>query len=82
MGAGAESSIIEWGIAVPQATIAKLNSAIRASLDDFVVQDRCKKVGQEIWPPEYQTPEALAARQKAELARWTPIILESGIKAE
>jgi len=32
--------------------------------------------GQEIWPPEYQTPEALAAKQKAEIARWTPIILE------
>ncbi len=66
----------------PPAVIAKLNSAIRVALADPVVQDRFKKVGQEIWPPEYQTPEALAARQKAELARWTPIILESGIKAE
>jgi tripartite-type tricarboxylate transporter receptor subunit TctC len=46
------------------------------------VQDRFKKVGQEIWPVEYQTPEALAAQQKAELAKWTPVILESGIKAE
>ena len=66
----------------PQDIIAKLNSAIRVSLADPVVQDRFKKVGQEIWPPEYQTPEALAARQKAEIARWTPIILESGIKAD
>jgi tripartite-type tricarboxylate transporter receptor subunit TctC len=66
----------------PQAIVTKLNSAIRASLADPVVQDRFKKVGQEIWPPEYQTPEALAAKQKAEIARWTPIIVESGIKAE
>jgi tripartite-type tricarboxylate transporter receptor subunit TctC len=66
----------------PQDIIAKLNSAIRVSLADPVVQDRFKKVGQEIWPPEYQTPEALAARQKAEIARWTPVILESGIKAD
>jgi len=66
----------------PQNIIAKLNSAIRVSLADPVVQNRFKKVGQEIWPPEYQTPEALAAKQKAEIARWTPIILESGIKVE
>jgi tripartite-type tricarboxylate transporter receptor subunit TctC len=66
----------------PQAIITKLNSVVRASLADPVVQDRFKKVGQEIWPPEYQTPEALAAKQKAEIARWTPIIVESGIKAD
>ena len=62
--------------------IAKLNSAIRVCLADPLVQDRFKKVGQEIWPPDYQTPEALATLQKAEIARWTPIILESGVRAE
>ncbi len=66
----------------PPNVIAKVNSAIRVSLADPVVRDRFKKVGQEIWPPEDQTPEALAAKQKVEIARWTPIILESGIKAE
>jgi tripartite-type tricarboxylate transporter receptor subunit TctC len=66
----------------PQDIVAKLNSAIRVCLADPVVQERFKKVGQEIWPLEYQTPEALAAKQKAEIARWTPTILESGIKAE
>jgi tripartite-type tricarboxylate transporter receptor subunit TctC len=62
--------------------IAKLNAAVRVTLADATVQDRFKKVGQEIWPAEYQTPQALAAKQQAELARWTPVILESGIKAE
>ncbi len=66
----------------PRDIIAKLNAAIRTSLADPVVQDRFKKVGQEIWPPEFQTPDALAAKQKAELARWTPIIKESGIKVD
>jgi tripartite-type tricarboxylate transporter receptor subunit TctC len=66
----------------PPAVIAKLNSAIRIALADPTVQDRFKKVGQEIWPVEYQTPEALAAKQQAELEKWTPVILESGIKAE
>jgi len=66
----------------PPDVIAKLNAAVRVSLADPSVQERFKKVGQEIWPVEYQTPDALAAQQKAELAKWTPIILESGIKAE
>jgi tripartite-type tricarboxylate transporter receptor subunit TctC len=39
-------------------------------------------VGQEIWPADDQTPEALAAKQRAEIARWTPIIKDAGIKAE
>jgi tripartite-type tricarboxylate transporter receptor subunit TctC len=74
------------GIWVPKGTppdiIAKLNGAIREALADPGVQERFKKIGQEIWPPEYQTPEALAAKQQAEIAKWTPIIKESGIKVD
>ena len=66
----------------PPDVIAKLNAAVRVALADPTVQDRFKKVGQEIWPVEFQTPQALAAQQKAEMAKWTPIIQESGIKAE
>lgn len=66
----------------PPDVIGKLNAAVRVTLADPTVEDRFKKVGQEIWPVEYQTPEALAAKQQAELAKWTPVILESGIKAE
>jgi tripartite-type tricarboxylate transporter receptor subunit TctC len=39
-------------------------------------------VGQEIWPREKQTSEALAAQQKAEIEKWWPIIKAAGIKAE
>ena len=39
-------------------------------------------LGQEIFPGEQQTPEALAAFQKAEIEKWWPIIKEFGIKAE
>jgi tripartite-type tricarboxylate transporter receptor subunit TctC len=74
------------GLWAPKGTspeiIGKLNAAVRVALADPVVQDRFKKVGQEIWPVAYQTPEALAAKQKAEIARWSPIIKESGIKVE
>jgi tripartite-type tricarboxylate transporter receptor subunit TctC len=66
----------------PAAIIARLNAAIRESLADPSVQERFRKVGQEIWPVEDQTPQALAAKQQAEIAHWTPIIKETGIKAE
>jgi tripartite-type tricarboxylate transporter receptor subunit TctC len=74
------------GIWAPKGTppdvIAKLNAAIRETLADPAVQQRLRAVGQEVWPADEQTPAALAAKQKAEIARWTPIIEESGIKAE
>jgi tripartite-type tricarboxylate transporter receptor subunit TctC len=74
------------GIWVPRGTppdvIAKINGAIRVVLADPGVQERFKKVGQEIWPPEDQTPAALAAKQKAEIAKWTPVIKAAGFKAE
>jgi tripartite-type tricarboxylate transporter receptor subunit TctC len=74
------------GLWAPKGTspeiIARLNAAVRVALADPVVQDRFKKVGQEIWPVAFQTPAALAAKQQAEIAKWTPIIKESGIKAE
>jgi tripartite-type tricarboxylate transporter receptor subunit TctC len=69
------------GVWVPAGTppdvIAKLNAAIRVALADPGVQERFKKLGQEIWPTDHQTPQALAAKQKAEIAKWTPIIKET-----
>ena len=38
--------------------------------------------GQEIWPRDQQTPEALAAHHKAETEKWWPIIRASNLKAE
>jgi tripartite-type tricarboxylate transporter receptor subunit TctC len=74
------------GLWVPKGTppdvIAKLNAAIRESLADPAVQQRLRDAGQEVWPAAQQTPEALAAKQKAEIARWSPIIKEAGIKVQ
>jgi tripartite-type tricarboxylate transporter receptor subunit TctC len=66
----------------PPDVIAKLNAAVRESLADPAVQQRFRAVGQEVWPVDGQTPQALAAKQKAEIARWSPIIKEAGIKVE
>jgi tripartite-type tricarboxylate transporter receptor subunit TctC len=74
------------GIWVPKDTpreiIVRLNAAIRETLADAAVMDRFRAVGQDVWPRDEQTPEALAAKQKAEIARWSPIIKDAGIKAE
>jgi tripartite-type tricarboxylate transporter receptor subunit TctC len=66
----------------PQNAIAKLNSAIVTALADPTVRMRLADIGFEILPRDQQTPEALAAYQKAEIEKWWPIIKEAGIKAE
>jgi tripartite-type tricarboxylate transporter receptor subunit TctC len=66
----------------PKDTIAKLNAAVVEALADPGVRARLADLGQEIFPREQQTPEALAAFQKAEIEKWWPIIKAAGIKAE
>ena len=66
----------------PKDIVAKLNAAVVAALADPLVQQRFRDFGQEIWPRQQQTPEALAAHQKAEIERWWPIIKASGIKVQ
>jgi tripartite-type tricarboxylate transporter receptor subunit TctC len=66
----------------PKAIIAKLNAAVVAALADPGLRARLADLGQEIFPPNQQTPEALATLQKAEIEKWWPIIKAAGIKAE
>jgi tripartite-type tricarboxylate transporter receptor subunit TctC len=62
--------------------IAELNGAVTRSLADPTVQKRFADQGQEIPPRDQQSPEALAAYQKAEIDKWWPIIKGAGIKAQ
>jgi tripartite-type tricarboxylate transporter receptor subunit TctC len=66
----------------PKDAIATLNAAIMVALADPTVRQRLAEIGQEIYPREQQTPEALAALQKAEIEKWWPIIKAAGIKGE
>jgi tripartite-type tricarboxylate transporter receptor subunit TctC len=66
----------------PKDVVAKLNAAVVAALADPTVQQRFRDTGQNTWPRAQQTPEALAAHQKAEIERWWPIIKAAGIKVE
>jgi len=67
---------------VPKDVAAKLNAAAVDALADPAVRQRIADIGQEIPPREEQTPEALAAVQKADIEKWRPIIKAAGIKAE
>jgi tripartite-type tricarboxylate transporter receptor subunit TctC len=66
----------------PKDVIDKLNGAVVESLADATVRKRLADIGQEIYPREQQTPEALRAYHKAEIEKWWPIVKAAGIKAE
>jgi tripartite-type tricarboxylate transporter receptor subunit TctC len=66
----------------PKDAVAKLNAAAMDALTDPTVRARLGQMGQDIVPPERQTPEALGAHHKAEIEKWGPVIKAAGIKAE
>jgi tripartite-type tricarboxylate transporter receptor subunit TctC len=66
----------------PKEIIARLNAATVEALADPAIQKRFSDLGLDVAPREQQTPEGLAALQKAEIAKWWPIIKEAGIGAQ
>jgi len=66
----------------PKDIVAKLNAAVVESLADPAARARFSELGQEVFPREQQTPEALAALHKAEIDKWWPILKAANIKAE
>ena len=67
----------------PKDIIGKLNAAAVAALADPAMRAAADRA----WARRFrrasmQTPEALAAFQKAEIEKWWPIIRAAGIKAE
>jgi tripartite-type tricarboxylate transporter receptor subunit TctC len=86
MGLPALSYSTWFGFFAPKGTprdiIGKLNAAVTEALADPAVRSRFIDLGLEIFPRERQTPEALAALQRAGAAKWWPLINEFGIKAE
>jgi tripartite-type tricarboxylate transporter receptor subunit TctC len=66
----------------PKDIVAKLNSAVVAALSDATVRRRLAAIGQEIFPVDQQTPQALGVYQKAEIEKWWPIIKAANIKSE
>src|SRR6266403_501475 len=66
----------------PKDTTARLNAATVAALAEPAVQKRVTEFGLDVAPRAQQSPEGLAAFQKAEIDKWWPIIKEAGIGAQ
>jgi tripartite-type tricarboxylate transporter receptor subunit TctC len=66
----------------PKSIIDKLNAAVVDAVAQPAVASRLAEIGQEIFPRDQQSPDALAALQKAEVEKWWPIIKAANIKAE
>jgi tripartite-type tricarboxylate transporter receptor subunit TctC len=75
-----------YGLWVPKGTskdvIAKLNATMSQVLADPAVRGRFDDLGIQVAPLDRQSPEALREYQKAEMARWWPIIKASNLKGE
>jgi tripartite-type tricarboxylate transporter receptor subunit TctC len=74
------------GMWVPKSTpkdiVDRLNKAVVETLADATVQQRFADLGQEIFPPEQQTPAALGAYHRAEIEKWWPIVKAANIKVQ
>jgi tripartite-type tricarboxylate transporter receptor subunit TctC len=66
----------------PANIVTRLNAATVEALADPAVRSRLADLGQEVYPREQQTPEALTVHQRVEIEKWWPIIKAANIKAE
>ena len=66
----------------PQRDSNALNAAAVEALNDPAVRKQLESQGLEMTPQDQLTPEALGVRQKAEIAKWWPIIKAANIKVD
>jgi tripartite-type tricarboxylate transporter receptor subunit TctC len=75
-----------YGLFAPRGTpknvVDKLHAATVDALADPAVRSRLVDLGLGLFPPEQQTPDALAALVKAAAEKWWPLIKEFGIRAD
>ena len=74
------------GLYAPHGTSKEIIKAIGAAaveaMRDPKIREKLETQAFVIPPPDQQTSESLAALQRAEIAKWWPIIKEAGIKAD
>jgi tripartite-type tricarboxylate transporter receptor subunit TctC len=74
------------GLWVPKGTpkdiIAKLNAAAVAALSDPAARKKLEDIGLQMPPNDQLSPEALGTWQKAEIAKWWPMIKAANVKVE
>jgi tripartite-type tricarboxylate transporter receptor subunit TctC len=62
--------------------VAKLNAAAVEALSDPAVIKQLENLGLQMPPKDQLSPEALGAWQKAEIAKWWPIIKAADVKVD
>jgi tripartite-type tricarboxylate transporter receptor subunit TctC len=66
----------------PREIIAKLNRAAVEAMSDPEVRKQMENLGLQMPPSDQLTPEALGAIQKAEIAKWWPLLKAAGVRGE
>lgn len=66
----------------PKEIIDRLNAAAIKALQDPEIRRKLEDLGQDIPTPEQMKSDAFGAYQKAEFAKWKPIIDKAGVKIE
>lgn len=66
----------------PKAALDKLNTALKAAVQDSAFREALAKLGSEPVPVSKVTPEALRDHLKAEIDKWGPIIKKAGVYAD
>jgi tripartite-type tricarboxylate transporter receptor subunit TctC len=66
----------------PQAIVAKLNAAAVDALKDPGVRAKLENLGLQMTPAHQLSPQALGALQKAEIAKWWPMLKAANVKVE
>ena len=61
---------------------AGLNAAHVAALNDPAVRKQLENLGLQMPPKDKRAPEALGAWQKAEIAKWWPMIKAANVKVD
>jgi len=66
----------------PKDVVAKLNAAAVDALNDPAVRKQLENLGLQMPPKDKLTPAALGAWQKAEIAKWWPMIKAANVKVD
>ena len=66
----------------PKVIIAKLNAAAIDALNDPAVRKQLESLGLQLPPSDQLSPEALGAWQKAEIAKWWPMIKNANVRVD